>query len=129
MRHLSLSQARKFPGIVDRLGINGITAELPYGLELYARTPYFTAATIPADLKSGHFLTEDAWGVIRVIEGAVHYALEPPNTASIVLRAGESAVIEPNMLHHIEFVERGVFFIEFHLPAEKVRESSRVRGS
>lgn len=125
MRHLSFSQAKNLTtGLVDRLGINLIRSELPAGLEIYARTPDFTPQTLPAELQAGHHIAEDAWGLIRVLEGCVLYALEAPNTASIVLQAGESAVIEPQKLHHLQFVEPGRFFIEFHIPQDKIKGRS-----
>ena len=122
MRHLSFSQTKSFSeGLVDRLGINFIQSELPDGLELYARSPDFIPLTLPAELKKGHYTAEDVWGVIRVLEGAVNYTLEAPSTASVVLHAGESAVIEPQTLHHLHFVGRGRLFIEFHLTKEKMK--------
>jgi tellurite resistance-related uncharacterized protein len=121
VRHLSFSQTKSFSQeLVDRLGINFIQPELPDGLELYARSPDFIPSTLPAELKKGHYTAEGVWGVIRVLEGAVDYALEAPSTASLVLHEGESAVIEPQTLHHLHFVGRGRFFIEFHLTREKM---------
>lgn len=125
MRHLSLSQTKALHGgLIDRLGINLIPSELPPGLEIYARSPDFVPATLPADLMHAHYTAEGAWGVIRVLEGAVLYALESPSNASIVLRAGESAVIEPQRLHHLRFVEDGRFFIEFHIDRERLKARS-----
>lgn len=107
--------------LVDRLGMNFIPSDLPPGLEIYARTPDFTPATLPADLTSSHHLAEDAWGMIRVLQGAVLYALEAPNSATVVINAGNCAVIEPQTLHHLQFVEPGRFFIEFYIPRDTLR--------
>ena len=122
MRQLSFVQAGHSSNeLVDRLGINLIRRELPSGLEIYARTPDFTPATLPADLTCSHHLAEDAWGVIRVLQGAVLYALEAPSSASIVIGTGDCAIIEPQTLHHLQFVEPGRFFIEFHIPRDTLR--------
>jgi tellurite resistance-related uncharacterized protein len=107
--------------LVDRLGMNLIPGELPPGLEIYARTPDFTPGTLPADLASSHHLAEDAWGLIRVLQGVVLYALEAPNSASVIISAGDCAVIEPQTLHYLQFVEPGRFFIEFHIPRDTLR--------
>ena len=122
MHHFSLSQTKGlYGGLADRLGINCIPTELPPGLEIYARSPDFVRSTLPGELKQAHCLADGAWGLIRVLEGTVLYALEPPSTASIVLRAGETAVIEPQRLHQLQFVDDGRFFIEFHIPEERMR--------
>jgi tellurite resistance-related uncharacterized protein len=126
VRHLSLSQTNALhEGLIDRLGINVIPSQLPPGLEIYARSPDFVPATLPADLRAAHCLAEGAFGVIRVLEGAVLFALESPATSSIVLRPGESAVIEPQRLHHLLFVEPGRFFIEFHISRERLKARSQ----
>lgn len=123
MRHLSFPmKPANAPTnrLADRLGINLIRSELPPGLEIYARTPDITPETFPSELSAGHHIAEDAWGLIRVLEGAVLYALDDPGSASLVLRPGECAVIEPQTLHSLQFVEPGRFFIEFHLPRHKL---------
>lgn len=122
VRHLSFSQSQRlYGGLADRLGINLIPTELPSGLEIYARSPDFVPSTLPAELKASYSLAEGAWGVVRVLEGAVLYALEAPSTSSIILRHGDSAIIEPLTLHHLRFVEDGRFFIEFHIEREKLK--------
>ena len=126
MRHLPFSQTKRLSaGLIDRLGINLIPTGLPPGLELYARSQDFTPRTMPAELTSGHYTAEGVWGVIRVLEGDVVYTLESPATASMTLHAGESAVIEPQVLHHLEFAGGGRFFIEFYITREKMMARGR----
>ena len=119
MRHLHFPISPA-DALIDRLGINLIRSELPPGLEIYARSPDITPETFPSELSAGHHLAEDAWGLIRVLDGAILYALDDPGSASLVLRPGERAVIEPQTLHSLQFVEPGRFFIEFHLPRHKL---------
>lgn len=90
-----------------------IPNELPPGLEVYGRSPEFTSDNLPAKLRSAHSTKGGTWGVLRVIEGKVRYVLEAPHQEERMVSAGGTVVIEPEALHHVEFIELGRFFIEF----------------
>jgi hemoglobin len=90
-----------------------IPTELPPGLEAYGRSPDFSSDNLPAKLQSAHSTKAGTWGVLRVIEGKVKYVLETPERDERLIAAGDTVVIEPEVLHHVEFVEPGRFFVEF----------------
>lgn len=90
-----------------------VPAELPPGLEVYARSPEFTPETLPARLKSAHSTKAGTWGLLHVLAGSVRYTLEPPRAGEVIVATGGSAVIEPQVEHRVEFVEPGRFYVEF----------------
>jgi hemoglobin len=90
-----------------------IPNELPPGLEVYGRSPEFSSANLPAKLQSAHSTKAGTWGLLRVIEGKLRYVLEAPQRDERTVTAGGTVVIEPEALHHVEFIEPGRFFIEF----------------
>jgi len=94
--------------------MSSIPRELPPGLEAYGRSPDFTPDALPARLRSAHSTKAGTWGLLHVLEGRVRYQLEPPYEGACSAGAGETVVIEPEVPHHVEFVEDGRFFVEFH---------------
>ncbi|GHE71002.1 hypothetical protein GCM10019059_33440 [Camelimonas fluminis] len=92
----------------------GIPAILPAGLEPYARSPDFTPENLPVKLQAAHATKAGAWGLLHVLSGRVRYCLEPPDAVEVIASAGEMVVIEPQVAHHVSFVEPGCFFIEFY---------------
>jgi hemoglobin len=95
-----------------------IPNQLPPGLEAYGRSPDFTTDTLPPRLQSAHSTKPGTWGLLHVVAGRVRYVLEAPRSGEAVAAAGETVVIEPEVAHHVEFVEPGSFFIEFHRVAK-----------
>lgn len=91
-----------------------IPRHLPSGYAFYARTPEFTPTTLPDGLRAGHSTKPGVWGLLCVSEGAVQYSLEPPRSGGVLVRAGESVVIESDVRHHVAFVEAGSFHVEFY---------------
>lgn len=87
---------------------------LPPGVVAYDRSPDFTSENLPAKLRTAHSTNEGTWGLIRVLSGKVRYAIEPPHDGAVVASAGGTVVISPRLLHHVEFVEPGKFFVEFY---------------
>ncbi len=75
--------------------------ELPDGLRLVRSTPEFTAAEIPAGLLREHQLASSVWGVLRVLQGSLVFITQADGQRRTVV-AGESQVIEPELLHHFE---------------------------
>ncbi|WP_347266080.1 DUF1971 domain-containing protein [Paracoccus sp. (in: a-proteobacteria)] len=90
-----------------------IPATLPEGLVSYARSPDFTDENLPAKLQSAHRVKPGTWALIHVLEGRLHYELEPPRQGEVTAAAGERIVIEEDTPHHVAFVEPGRIFIEF----------------
>lgn len=88
---------------------------LPPGLNCYRRSSDFTHDSVPQALLASHSVKKGVWGLLRVTSGRVRYHLEGPPPASRVVAAGGTAVIEPEMPHHVELLDAdSSFFIEFH---------------
>lgn len=76
--------------------------EAPEGLEAYRSTPEFTLETVPAGLLRDHATKAGTWGRIEVLEGEVTYTTAAPSDRRLVLGAGETAMIPPELLHHVD---------------------------
>jgi len=77
--------------------------ELPLGLEIVRTAGPFDAETLPPALQRAHLVAERTWGVLRVIEGAVVFAIEttPPSSRRVV--AGDDQPIPPGVSHLVRF--------------------------
>jgi tellurite resistance-related uncharacterized protein len=91
--------------------------ELPSGYAAYKRTRDFDQDSVPDGLRANHSTKPGIWGVIHVVEGRLHYIVEPPLAGEHVLEPGRPGVVVPEVLHHV--VPEGAvrFFVEFHRPA------------
>jgi len=96
--------------------MSAIPKQLPADLEAYARSPLFTSEDLPSMLRARHSMKPGVWGLIHVQEGRILFQLEAPYQGEQQAAAGENVVIEPEVFHHVEFVEPGSFFIEFYRP-------------
>lgn len=93
-----------------------MSAKLADDLEFYKRTPTFTEATVPAGLLNDHSTKAGVWGLIRVEEGKLRYAVTDPRCAPSTRTLGpadEPAVIEPTILHRVEPLGPVRFHVEF----------------
>jgi hemoglobin len=104
----------------ERNRMSMIPKEIPPGLEAYARSPDFTPDDLPPRLQTAHSTKAGTWGLLRVLEGKILYQLESPYEGEQLAAAGECIVIESEVPHHVEFVERGRFFIEFYRRADMI---------
>lgn len=91
-----------------------IPAKLPHNAEAYGRSPDFTFDNLPDKLRSAHSTKAGTWGLLHVLEGKIRFELEPPKTGTREAVPSETIVIEPEVLHHVELLEPGRFFIEFY---------------
>ena len=87
--------------------------ELPEGLKSYKQTPTFTETTIPRALQVSHSLKNGIWGMIHVLDGCLQYTLERQGFAPQIIHAGKSAVVPPEVPHHIQATGPVQCFIEF----------------
>ena len=90
--------------------------ELPDGLVLDRVTREFTHESVPNGLLSAHRVADRVWGRLRVEEGSVTFVFEDDPDAGRVLTAGDSQVIPPGRLHHLELCGPVRFVVEFHVP-------------
>lgn len=89
---------------------------LPEGLESYRRTGVFTEDNVPAGLLKDHSTKEGAWAVITVLSGQLRYHVTDPRCPpleAMITPQSAPAVIEPEILHHVETVGPVRFYIEF----------------
>ena len=87
-------------------------AALPKGLKPVRRTPTFTEATVPKAPTKDHTTKSDIWGVIDVKSGRVRYTI-PSKAFTIEIEAGDTAIIEPEIPHHVTPAGAVAFFVEF----------------
>lgn len=83
----------------------------------YHRTAIFTQTTIPAGLLRAHRTKAGAWGLIRVLEGALAYRVTDarrPSLERILTPRTLPAVVEPTILHEVEPRGPVRFFVEFY---------------
>lgn len=90
---------------------------LPANVRPYRRSAVFDEATIPAGLRRRHCTKPGVWGVIRVLDGRLHYRVLDGGAESI-LDPGHPGVAQPEQLHEVEPLGRVRFFIEFHSAPE-----------
>jgi hemoglobin len=98
-----------------------IPSELPSGFVAYGRSPDFFSDNLPAKLQSAHSTKAGTWGLMHVLEGLVHFHLEPPHHGERIVSAGDTVVIEAEVPHRVAFLEPGRMFVEFYRLADGAR--------
>ena len=88
--------------------------DLPSGLALQRTTADFDAETVPAGLLRAHRVAADVWGVLEVLEGTVAFTWEDRDDGPVTLRTGDSLVIPPDVLHHVDPGPDARFHVSFH---------------
>ncbi len=73
--------------------------ELPADLHVVRTAGPFDAGTLPPALQRSHLVADRTWGVLRVIEGAVAFAIETTPPISVRVAAGEEQPIPPGVPH------------------------------
>lgn len=90
-----------------------LPADLPQGLRAYRQSPVFTQDSIPEALKRNHQVKAGVWAVIHVLEGALHYRIEPAGTEQ-VLTPQHPGLVRPEELHAVRADAPARFFVAFH---------------
>lgn len=83
------------------------------GSSLVRSTPEFDRASVPAGLLQAHRVAAGVWGLLRVHAGEVAFVAEATGE-SRRLGPGDTQVIEPDVLHHVEPSADARFVVEFH---------------
>jgi tellurite resistance-related uncharacterized protein len=92
-----------------------ITHSLPPGLERYKTSSEFTPASVPKSLLTAHSTKTGVWGLLRVRLGRLYYCLDDDPREKQMVERGGTAVIAPEVLHHVELLDANTaFLIEFH---------------
>ena len=87
---------------------------MPPDLQLVGTTPEFTAASVPAGMRSAHQVANNVWGRLCVRRGTVMFTFEDDPDAPIVVAADGHVDIPPARPHHVEPADDAVFVVEFH---------------
>ena len=87
---------------------------LPAGLTLQRTTDEFDAMSVPAGLLRSHRIAPGVWGALEVTAGTAAFVWEDQPDIPVVLAAGDSLVIPPGVLHHVEPGPDARFRVSFH---------------
>lgn len=87
---------------------------LPHSVRAYRRTPEFTEESIPDGLRKAHWTKPGVWGRIVVLEGQLRYRILQSPPCEFTLDADNPGVVEPELEHEVEPIERVRFFVEFY---------------
>jgi tellurite resistance-related uncharacterized protein len=89
---------------------------IPDGHVLARTTDVFDNDTVPAGLLRAHRVADGIWGRLVVHAGTVRFVFEDAADDPATVSAGESVVIPPARLHHVELDGPARFAVEFHRP-------------
>ncbi|WP_419904835.1 DUF1971 domain-containing protein [Kiloniella sp.] len=86
----------------------------PNNLVRYSETSVFNEDTVPEGLQRNHKTKPGVWAKAVVTRGSIDYILE--DTPEDVLRvdAGNFALIEPEVPHHVRVTGEVTFQLEFY---------------
>ena len=75
---------------------------LPSGARAYRRIGPFGVDSIPAGLLRRHDLKDGVWGLLSVIAGSIHFYWDDDAGGGRLLQSGDTMLIPPGVLHHLE---------------------------
>ena len=79
----------------------------------YRQTAMFDETTLPAGLRREHRTKPGVWGVIRVLDGRLRYAVLDPSSEAI-LEPGRPGLIRPDEPHFVEPLGSMRMQVEFY---------------
>ena len=98
--------------------------ELPGHFVAYKKTPVFTEASIPVNLKKDHSTKIGVWAKIIVIAGKLRYRVNALETDT-QLSPAKFGVVVPEVLHSVEPLGEVCFFVEFYKAPQSERAHSK----
>jgi tellurite resistance-related uncharacterized protein len=106
-----------------------VTDELPAGLQHVRTTETFDHEHHPAGLRRAHRVADGVWARLVVHTGELNFSFEDESDSTIAVAGGETMVIPPGRLHHVDITVPVTFALEFHRepdhrPSASGRESS-----
>jgi tellurite methyltransferase len=87
--------------------------EIPEGFLSYRCTKTFTTDSIPVGLQNKHSTKTGVWGIIHVLAGSLRYCIYEPYHLVVLLDAGSTAIVIPQVEHDVHPLGDVEFFIEF----------------
>ena len=88
-------------------------AELPEGLEVVRTTQVWDESSVPTALRRAHRVAAGTWGRLQVEEGRVRFRAETSPPLDVVVGAGGSQPIPPEVDHDVEPEGHVRFYVEF----------------
>ena len=86
----------------------------PEGVAAYARSPTFSARSIPENLRKSHRTRQGTWAKIVVLEGRLLYRILEPKIREFELSPDCSGVVQPQVPHEVEALGDVQFYVEFY---------------
>ncbi len=80
---------------------------------------------MPQGLRRNHRLAAGTWGLIRVSEGTLRFAITGSDESRRDLRGGDTQAIPPDLEHHVDAVEHVRFTIDFLTVGREVDADGR----
>jgi len=87
--------------------------ELPDGLRLERTTPTWDHLSLPAALLRSHRVAAGVWGLLQVEAGRLRFVAETEPRLDVVVEAGSSQPIPPDVEHRIEVTGPVRLHLEF----------------
>ncbi|MGE0879267.1 MAG: DUF1971 domain-containing protein [Acidimicrobiia bacterium] len=106
-----------------------MSAELPAGLTLVRTTDRFDEHHHPAGLRRAHRVADGVWARLVVSTGSLVFVFEDDLDHRMTVAAGDSVVIPPARLHHVDIGEAVTFFLEFHRAPETATPATGTESS
>ncbi len=91
-----------------------MTEGIPSDFVLARTTAVFDNASVPAGLLRAHRVADGVWGRLIVHSGQVGFVFEDDPGGAVFVGPGDSVVIPPGRLHHVELDQPATFAVEFH---------------
>ena len=88
-------------------------AELPQGLGVVRTTAEWDEQSVPAALRRAHRVAAGTWGRIRVLDGRLQFRCATIPPIDVVVGAGESQAIPPEVEHEVAPVGSVRFCVDF----------------
>ena len=95
---LTIHAASQMIDVVERAGQ---FREPPPAAAPYKSTPVFDEDSLPAGLRREHRTKPGVWGVIRVLDGRLRYAVLDP-ASEMILEPGHPGLVLPDQPHLVE---------------------------
>lgn len=92
-------------------------AELPDGLVVARTTATWDEVSMPAALRRSHRVAAGTWGHLWVVDGRVRFLARTNPVLAVVVGAGSSQPIPPEVEHEVDPLGHVRFFVEFLRPA------------
>lgn len=91
-----------------------MTDQLPAGLEYVRTTDTFDHEHHPAGPRRAHRVADDVWARLLVHTGTLAFVFEDEPDHVLRITGGQSLVIPPGRLHHVDFDAPATFALEFY---------------